>query len=143
MSAPMVSTRHPGVYKRGSRYVVRYRVNGRHKSESARTIDEALRLQRARQTDIDRGEFHEQARVTFQPTPASGSTATRAAGGVASVSRLATSTAGYWSTTRSRSSPSAYGSRRSRRASSRSSSAGCATSRRRAARCRTPRSATR
>ncbi len=44
---------------------MRYRVNGRHKSESARTIDEALRLQRARRTDIDRGEFHEQARVTF------------------------------------------------------------------------------
>src|SRR3954454_6983102 len=66
MAAPMVKTKYPGIYKRGSRYVVRYRVNGEHKSESARTLDEARRLQQARRTDIDRGEFHERSRVTFR-----------------------------------------------------------------------------
>ena len=66
MAAPMVKTKYPGIYKRGSRYVVRYRANGEHKSESARTLDEARRLQQARRTDIDRGEFQERSRVTFR-----------------------------------------------------------------------------
>ena len=29
MAAPMIRTRHPGIYKRGSRYVVRFRANGK------------------------------------------------------------------------------------------------------------------
>ncbi len=66
MAAPRVRTRHPGIYKRGSRYVVRFRVNGRERSESARTLDEALRLKRAREADRDRGEFQEQSRVRFR-----------------------------------------------------------------------------
>ena len=35
MAAPLEKTRHPGVYKRGSRYVVRYRAGGRKRSLAA------------------------------------------------------------------------------------------------------------
>ena len=41
MAAPMKKTRHPGIYKRGSRYVVVYKVDGRQRKESAHTLDEA------------------------------------------------------------------------------------------------------
>jgi hypothetical protein len=40
--AAMEKTRTPGIFKRGSRYVFSYRVDGRQKWESARTLDEAL-----------------------------------------------------------------------------------------------------
>ncbi len=67
MAAPMEKTRHPGIYKRGARYVVVYRVDGRQRKESARTLDEARRLKAARMADRDRGEFHdEQSRVKFR-----------------------------------------------------------------------------
>ncbi len=57
MAAPMVKTRHPGIYKRGSRYVVRFRANGKRHAESARTLDEALQIKRAREAARDRGEL--------------------------------------------------------------------------------------
>lgn len=66
MAAPLTKTRHPGIYKRGNRYVVRYRVNGSQRQESARTLEEALRLKRARETDRDRGEFEAQSRIPFR-----------------------------------------------------------------------------
>lgn len=68
MAAPMEKTRHRGIYKRGSRYVVTYRTNGRQRKESTRTLEEALRLKRARETARDRGEFElvEQARTPFR-----------------------------------------------------------------------------
>lgn len=65
MSAPMTTTRYPGIFKRGSRYVVRYRAGGKQRQESTRTLDEARRLLDSRRADVDRGEFRELARVTF------------------------------------------------------------------------------
>ncbi|MDQ6803702.1 MAG: site-specific integrase [Actinomycetota bacterium] len=65
MADAMVKTKHPGIYRRGTRYVVVYRVEGRQRKEFCRTLDEARRLKAARQTDIGRGEFHEQSRVSF------------------------------------------------------------------------------
>lgn len=64
--ASMIKTRHPGVYKRGSRYVVRYRAGGKHRQESARTLDAALRLKRALEADRDRGEFDGESRLPFR-----------------------------------------------------------------------------
>lgn len=66
MAAKMVKTRHPGIFKRGDRYVVVYRVDGRQRKESADTLDEARRLKAARTTDRDRGEFQELSRVGFR-----------------------------------------------------------------------------
>lgn len=57
MAAKMVQTRHPGIFKRGSRYVVTYRVDGRQKKESARTLEEARALKRDRETAAARGEL--------------------------------------------------------------------------------------
>lgn len=41
MAAPMVKTKHPGIYKRGSRYVVTWRHRGVQHKESFRTLAEA------------------------------------------------------------------------------------------------------
>jgi integrase len=65
MAAPMTKTRHPGIYRRGSRYVVRYRAGGRRRSKSCRTLDEALKVKRAREAARDRGEFEEGTRLTL------------------------------------------------------------------------------
>lgn len=65
MAAPLEKTRTPGVYKRGSRYVVPYRVNGKQRWETFSTEGEARRAKAARQTDIERGEFVERSRVTL------------------------------------------------------------------------------
>ena len=66
MAAPMEKTRHPGIYKRGSRYVVVYKGDGRTAKEVGTTIDAARRLKAARTADRDRGEFAEQSRVSFR-----------------------------------------------------------------------------
>jgi integrase len=65
MAAKMERTKTPGIFKRGSRYVFSYRVNGRQRWESFRTLDEARRAKSARATDIERGEFVERSRVTL------------------------------------------------------------------------------
>src|SRR5579862_3298547 len=65
MAAPLVRTKTPGIYKRGSRYVFSYRVAGKQRWESCRTLDEARRAKAARHTDIGRGEFEERSRVTL------------------------------------------------------------------------------
>jgi integrase len=65
MAAVMVKTKSPGIYKRGSRYLFSYRVEGVQKWESFRTLDEARRAKSARTTDVERGEFHEQSRETL------------------------------------------------------------------------------
>lgn len=65
MAAPLVKTRTPGVFKRGSRYVFSYRVNGKQRWESCRTLEEARRAKSARQTDIGRGEFEDRSRLTL------------------------------------------------------------------------------
>jgi integrase len=65
MAAPLVKTKTPGIYKRGSRYVFSYRVGGKQRWESCRTLDEARRSKAARSTDISRGEFEPRSRVTL------------------------------------------------------------------------------
>lgn len=61
----MEKTRTPGIYKRGSRYVIAYRARGKQRYESFRTLDEARRAKAARTTDIGRGEFEERSRITL------------------------------------------------------------------------------
>jgi integrase len=65
MAAKLQRTRTPGIYKRGSRYVFSYRVDGRQRWESHRTLDAARRAKAARTTDIQRGEHQEQTRITL------------------------------------------------------------------------------
>jgi hypothetical protein len=65
MAAPLIKTKTPGIYKRGSRYVFSYRVTGVQRWESCRTLEEARRAKSARSTDIGRGEFQERSRVTL------------------------------------------------------------------------------
>jgi integrase len=65
MAAKMEKTRTPGIYKRGSRYVFAYRVDGKQRWESCRTLDEARRSKAARATDLGRGEFEERSRITL------------------------------------------------------------------------------
>src|SRR5438105_12534388 len=65
MAAPLVKTKTPGIYKRGSRYVFSYRVSGKQRWGSCRTLEEARRAKAARQTDIGRGEFEGRSRVTL------------------------------------------------------------------------------
>lgn len=58
MAAKMIPVpKHPGIWKRGSRYVVRYRAGGKYRAESTRTLQDARELKRARETARDRGEF--------------------------------------------------------------------------------------
>jgi integrase len=64
--AKMEKTRHKGVYRRGSRYVATYWVDGKLRKESAPTLQAAKAIKDARTTDARRGEFHEQTRVTLQ-----------------------------------------------------------------------------
>ncbi len=66
MAAPMVKTSAPGIYKRGSRYVVSYRVDGSQKWETAGSLAEARRLKAARVAAIDAGEFAVDSRVKFK-----------------------------------------------------------------------------
>jgi integrase len=66
MAAPLIKTKTPGVYKRGSRYVFSYRdASGRQRWESVRTFDEARRAKAARATDVGRGEFEPRSRLTL------------------------------------------------------------------------------
>ena len=66
MAASMERTRYPGIFKRGGRYVVVYRAHGVQRKESARTLEEARRMKRARETDHDRGEFQAESRMSFK-----------------------------------------------------------------------------
>jgi integrase len=66
MAAKLEKTRTPGIFKRGSRYVFSYRVEGKQRWESCRTLEEARRVKSARSTDIGRGEFEERSRVTLR-----------------------------------------------------------------------------
>ncbi|MBN1527972.1 MAG: site-specific integrase [Thermoleophilaceae bacterium] len=66
MAAPMVRTSVPGVYKRGSRYVVVYTAGGKQRKESARTLAEARKLKAVRQADVARGEFQAASKLTFK-----------------------------------------------------------------------------
>lgn len=59
-------TATPGIYKRGSRYVAVYYAGGRQRKQSARTLAEARKVKRARESDYDRGEFQERTKVRFR-----------------------------------------------------------------------------
>lgn len=59
-------TRTPGVYKRGGRYVVRFRdASGKQRKRFAKTYKEAIRLKSALATDVDRGDYRESSRITL------------------------------------------------------------------------------
>ncbi len=66
MAAKLEKTRTPGIFKRGSRYVFIYRVDGRQKWESARTLEDARRAKGARVTDASRGEFETRSRLPLR-----------------------------------------------------------------------------
>lgn len=65
-SLKLEKTQTPGIYKRGGRYVVRFRdAGGRQRKRFAKTYHEARRLRSALSADVDRGEYREQSRTTF------------------------------------------------------------------------------
>src|SRR4051812_40594702 len=66
MAAKLEKTRYPGIFKRGSRYVVTYRLDGVQKRESFATLDEARRAKRAREAARDAGEFMVESRIGFR-----------------------------------------------------------------------------
>ncbi len=66
MSAPTERTSVPGVYRRGSRYLVTYRdPAGKQRRRTAGTIAEARALKAELSADLGRGEYRSQSRVTF------------------------------------------------------------------------------
>jgi integrase len=66
MSAPLVRTATPGIYKRGSRYVVIFRdAYRKQRKRSARTLAEARDLKSTLTADVARGEYRAVSKVTF------------------------------------------------------------------------------
>ncbi len=63
MAARMEKTRHAGIYKRGSRYVVVWKHNGRQHKQSFRTLSEAREAQGQRR---QHGEKRPPTRQTFE-----------------------------------------------------------------------------
>jgi integrase len=62
----LVKTKTPGIFKRGNRYVVRYRdPQGKSRKRFARTLAEARDLKAGLTTDVARGEYRALSRVTF------------------------------------------------------------------------------
>jgi integrase len=67
MAAPYERTSTPGVYRRGSRYVVTYTdPSGRRRKRSAATLAEARLMKSALTADVARGEYRESSRVRFE-----------------------------------------------------------------------------
>lgn len=67
MSARMECVKgHPGIYRRGSRYVVVFRdPDGKQRKRSARTLAEARDLRATTKADVARGEYRATSRETF------------------------------------------------------------------------------
>src|SRR4051812_14598936 len=66
MTGKLEKTRHPGIYRRGSRYAVMYRdADGKQRWESARTLDEARTLKARRTMQRDTGDLQEASRITL------------------------------------------------------------------------------
>src|SRR5919202_2013808 len=62
----LVKTGTPGIYRRGSRYVVVFRdPHGRQRKRSARTLAEARDVKATLTADVRRGEYRALSRVTF------------------------------------------------------------------------------
>lgn len=67
MAAPFERTSTPGVFRRGSRYVVTYTdPSGRRRKRSAATLAEARLMKSALAADVARGEYRESSRVRFE-----------------------------------------------------------------------------
>lgn len=67
MAAPKLEkTKTPGVYRRGGRYVVRYRHGGGERKRFARTYAEARAIKQTVETDKRRGEHREIGSLTFE-----------------------------------------------------------------------------
>lgn len=65
--AAMETTKTPGVFKRGSRYVVVFRdQDGRQRKESAATYKQAVALKSARTAARDQGDYQPATRQTFE-----------------------------------------------------------------------------
>ena len=57
---------HPGIYKRGGRYVVRYRdPAGKSRKRFAKTLAQARVIKAEVTTDIERGEYRANSKITF------------------------------------------------------------------------------
>ncbi len=66
MSAKLERTATPGIYRRGSRYVVIYRDPlGKQRKKAARTLAEARDVKARLAADITRGEYRPPVKVTF------------------------------------------------------------------------------
>jgi integrase len=66
VSAPLVKTATPGIYRRGGRYVVTFRdLSGKQRKKAARTLAEARALKGQLTADVRRGEYRELKKVTF------------------------------------------------------------------------------
>ncbi len=66
MPAALERTRHPGIYRRGSRYVVVFRdPAGRPRKRSAKTLAEARALKASLATDVARGDYRDVSDVRF------------------------------------------------------------------------------
>jgi integrase len=66
MPSPLVKTKTPGIFRRGSRYVVIFRdAQGRQRKRSAATLAEARVAKAAIAADVARGEYRERSRLTF------------------------------------------------------------------------------
>lgn len=67
MAAKLEKTRHPGIYRRGSRYVVTFRdATGKQRKESARTLDDARLLKAKRTSQVADGEHNPDGSLTFR-----------------------------------------------------------------------------
>src|SRR5438034_789875 len=65
-SARLVKTGTPGIYKKGSRYVVVYRdTAGKQCKRSAKTLAQARTLKAALTADVKRGDYFEESKVSF------------------------------------------------------------------------------
>jgi integrase len=66
VSVPLVKTGTPGIYRRGSRYVVTFRdLSGRQCKRSAPTLAAARDLKAQLVADVSRGDYRTQSRVRF------------------------------------------------------------------------------
>ena len=66
MSAPLITTATPGIYKRGSRYCVVFRdAYGKQRKRSARTLAEARDLKSTLTADVARGEYRAVSKIGF------------------------------------------------------------------------------
>lgn len=62
----LVRTKHPGIFRRGDGYVVRFRdTSGKQRQRAARTLAEARRLRSELAADISRGEYRPDTKITF------------------------------------------------------------------------------